>query len=129
MPLVYKICPETLWREAERDGEFRGAAIDVQDGFIHLSTAEQLAGTAEKHFRGQSGLVLISVDEEALGEALRYEPSRGGALFPHLYGPLPLDAVRRVEPLALGAAGAVVLPGPAAVSAGPAAVSAGPRSA
>ena len=110
VPLIYKICPEELWRRAEASGEFAGAAVDLEDGFIHFSTAEQLAGTAEKHFRGQSGLLLISVDEAALGEKLRYEPSRGGALFPHLYGPMPLRAVRQVQKLELGADGNLRLP-------------------
>lgn len=119
MPLIYKICPETLWREAERIGEFRGAPVDLQDGFIHFSTAEQLRETAHKHFHGQSGLLLIAVDEAALGPALRYEPSRGGALFPHLYGPMTLAPVRRVEPLALGPEGEVRLPDLTTVSDGP----------
>lgn len=110
MRLIYKICPEELWRAAERVGEFAGAPVDVQDGFIHFSTAGQLAGTAEKHFRGQSGLLLISVDETALGPGLRYEPSRGGDLFPHLYGAMPLRAVRKVEKLRLGEDGHVILP-------------------
>jgi len=107
MPLIYKICPETLWREAERAGAFLGAPVDAADGFIHFSTAAQAAETAAKHFAGQAGLVLVAVDEAALGEALRYEVSRGGALFPHLYGPLPLEAVRWVRPLPLGPDGHV----------------------
>ncbi len=110
MPLIYKICPEALWREAEAAGRFEGAPVDLADGFIHFSTAAQLEGTADKHFRGQAGLLLISVEEAALGEGLRYEPSRGGDLFPHLYGPLPLQAVRAVRPLELGPDGRVVIP-------------------
>jgi uncharacterized protein (DUF952 family) len=110
MPLIYKICPETLWREAERAGVFRGAPVDLADGFIHFSTAAQAVETAAKHFAGQAGLVLVAVDEAALGEALRYEVSRGGALFPHLYGPLPIDAVRWVRPLPLGPDGRHVFP-------------------
>ena len=101
MPLVYKICPEPLWREAERAGVFCGAPVDVQDGYIHFSTAAQARETAAKHFAGRRDLLLIVVEAEALGPALRYERSRGGDLFPHLYGPLPLSAVRRVEPLPL----------------------------
>jgi uncharacterized protein (DUF952 family) len=112
MPLIYKICPEDLWREAERAGVFAGAPVDVADGFIHFSTAGQAAETAAKHFSGQSGLFLVAVDEAALGEALRYEVSRGGALFPHLYGPLPLSAVRWVRPLPLGPDGRHVFPEP-----------------
>ena len=110
MRLIYKICPEELWRRAERDGEFAGAPVDAKDGFIHFSTAQQLTGTAEKHFAGQRDLLLISVDEAALGDLLRYEPSRGGDLFPHLYGPMPLQAVRKVQTLDLGSDGQVILP-------------------
>ena len=110
MPLIYKICPQGLWRKAEADGEFTGAPVDAADGFIHFSTAEQLADTASKHFAGQSGLLLLSVDEAMLGDGLRYEPSRGGDLFPHLYGPMPLAAVRHVQGLELGSDGHVVLP-------------------
>src|SRR6266700_2543927 len=89
MTVVYKICPRTLWREAERDGVFRGAPVDCADGYIHFSTAEQVEETAAKHFAGERDLVLVAVDTAALGAALRWEPSRGGALFPHLYGELP----------------------------------------
>jgi uncharacterized protein (DUF952 family) len=99
---VYKICPAALWRDAERDGVFRGAAVDLQDGFIHFSSADQAAETAAKHFAGQDGLLLLHVDTAGLGERLKWEPSRGGALFPHLYGALELTAVTRVEPLPLG---------------------------
>ena len=99
MPLIYKICPETLWRDAEVAGRFAGAAIDLTDGYIHFSTGAQLRETAAKHFAGQQGLLLIAVDDATLGEALRYEPSRGGALFPHLYAALDPKAVRWVAPL------------------------------
>jgi uncharacterized protein (DUF952 family) len=105
--LVYKICPETLWREAEGAGRFVGAPVDLADGFIHFSTAAQVRETAAKHFSGQDGLLLVAVDRAALGPALKDEPSRGGALFPHLYGPLPLEAVRWVRPLPLGPDGHV----------------------
>jgi len=105
MPLVYKICPRELWQEAERAGAFCGAPVDRADGFIHFSTAEQVAETAAKHFAGAADLVLVAVAADALGPALRFEPSRGGALFPHLYGDLPLDAVHWVKPLPLGADG------------------------
>jgi uncharacterized protein (DUF952 family) len=107
MTLIYKICPHALWQEAERDGVFRGAPVDRADGYIHFSTAGQVQETAAKHFAGQSDLVLVEVEAEALGPALKWEPSRGGALFPHLYGVLPLDAVRRVEELPLGRDGHV----------------------
>jgi len=99
---IYKIVPATLWREAENAGRFTGSAADRRDGFIHFSTAAQLAETAAKHFAGQSDLLLVGVDAAGVGNALRWEPSRGGALFPHLYGALDLAAVIRVEPLPLG---------------------------
>lgn len=99
MALVYKICPRPLWEEACVQGILRGAPVDIADGFIHFSTAAQVRETAAKHFRGQSDLVLLAIDEAALGEALVYEPSRGGALFPHLYAPLPVAAVVRADPL------------------------------
>ena len=99
---IYKISPRALWRDAEAAGIFAGAPVDHTDGFIHFSTAAQLAETAAKHFAGQSDLLLVGADAARLGEALRWEPSRGGALFPHLYGALELAAVTRVEPLPLG---------------------------
>ena len=99
---IYKISTASLWREAERAGAFTGAPVDLADGFIHFSTATQVADTAARHFAGQNDLVLVAVDADALGTALRHEPSRGGALFPHLYGKLPLTAVRWVKPLPLG---------------------------
>ena len=110
MPLIYKICPEALWREAARAGIFAGAPIDVQDGYIHFSTAMQARETAAKHFAGQRDLLLIAVESAALGDALRYEPSRGGDLFPHLYVALPLSAVRWVKPLPLGPGGRHAFP-------------------
>lgn len=108
--LVYKICPAGLWREAEATGVFKGAAVDLTDGFIHFSTAGQVAETARKHFSGQRDLLLVAVATAALGNALRFEPSRGGALFPHLYGPLPLTAVRGVLPLDTAPDGSVRIP-------------------
>jgi len=99
MPVIYKICPATLWREAERSGVFRGSAADMRDGFIHFSTAAQVAETASKHFAKTSGLMLVSVDGDALGPALKWEHSRGNDLFPHLYAALPLSAVRWARPL------------------------------
>jgi uncharacterized protein (DUF952 family) len=107
---IYKICDSVLWREAERAGVFAGAPVDHADGFIHFSTAAQVAETAARHFAGRGDLLLVAVDAAALGPALRYEPSRGGALFPHLYGALPLSAVRWVRPLPLGAGGKHVFP-------------------
>jgi uncharacterized protein (DUF952 family) len=99
---IYKICENALWREAERAGLFRGAPVDARDGFIHFSTAAQVRETAARHFAGAADLMLIAVEASALGGALRWEVSRGGDLFPHLYGPLPLAAVRWAKPLPLG---------------------------
>ncbi|WP_349368560.1 DUF952 domain-containing protein [Salinarimonas sp.] len=99
MTLVYKIAPRPLWEAARAAGVFEGAPVDLADGFIHFSTAEQARETAEKHFAGQDDLLLVAVDAAALGEALKWEPSRGGALFPHLYGPLPLSAALWAKPL------------------------------
>jgi uncharacterized protein (DUF952 family) len=93
---IYKICSASAWREAERQGVYRGSADDIRDGFIHFSTASQVAETARKHFFGQTGLFLIEVDADALGDALRWEPSRNEELFPHLYGELDLGAVTKV---------------------------------
>ena len=107
---IYKICPQWLWQAAETAGEFRGSADDTRDGFIHFSTADPLAETAAKHFAEQPDLILVAVDAARLGPQLQWEPSRGGALFPHLYAPLPLDAVRWVRPLADEADGRRPLP-------------------
>jgi uncharacterized protein (DUF952 family) len=93
---IYKICPASAWREAERQGVYRGSADDARDGFIHFSTASQVAETAKKHFFGQTGLFLIAVDADVLGQALRWERSRNNELFPHLYGELDLGAVTGV---------------------------------
>lgn len=100
MTTIYKICERGLLHAAEAEGAFRGSADDARDGFIHFSTAGQLAETANKHFAGQTDLILVAVDAGRLGPQLKWEPSRGGALFPHLYAPLSLDAVRWVRPLA-----------------------------
>src|SRR5690349_14639210 len=110
MTIVYKICTAPEWHQAERAGAYRGSAVDRKDGFIHFSTAEQAAETAAKWFAGQHDLVLVAVDGAALGAQLRWEPSRGGVLFPHLYGELPLQAVLRVDPLPLDAAGRHMFP-------------------
>jgi uncharacterized protein (DUF952 family) len=98
---IYKICSASAWREAERDGVYRGSADDARDGFIHFSTASQLAETARKHFVGQAGLVLVGVDADTLGDRLRWERSRNDELFPHLYGELDLGAVTEVRDLRL----------------------------
>jgi uncharacterized protein (DUF952 family) len=110
VPLIYKICPEPLWREAEEAQRFAGAPVDLADGFIHFSTGAQVRETAAKHFAGQRDLLLIAVDDTKLGPALRYEPSRGGALFPHLYAPLDPKAVRWVAPLPLSQDGSHLFP-------------------
>jgi uncharacterized protein (DUF952 family) len=107
---IYKICPKKLWETAEKTGHFAGAPIDERDGFIHFSTSAQVAETAAKHFAGADDLVLVAADAGALGDALKWEPSRGGALFPHLYGTLPLPAVRWVAPLPLGVDGIHAFP-------------------
>jgi uncharacterized protein (DUF952 family) len=108
--IIYKICPKDLWQRAEAKGRFDGAPVDHADGFIHFSTATQAAETAAKHFAGQDGLLLVAVDAGKLGEALKWEVSRGGALFPHLYAPLDLAAVLWAEPMPLGADGRHRLP-------------------
>jgi len=110
MSLIYKIAPAALWHEVQAQGAFGGAPVDLADGYIHFSTADQLRETANKHFAGQDDLLLVAVDPAKLGAALRYEPSRGGALFPHLYAPLSLAAVLWVKPLPRAADGAFVFP-------------------
>ena len=96
MRTIYKISPASAWREAERQGVYKGSADDLRDGYIHFSTASQVAETARKHYFGQTGLFLIAVDADALGESLRWEPSRNDELFPHLYGELDLGAVTAI---------------------------------
>ena len=108
--LIYKIVPNALWREAKEAGVFKGAAIDLTDGYIHFSTAAQTKETAQKHFAGQDDLLLLAVDGGALGDKLVFETSRGGALFPHLYADLPLSAVLWQTPLTLDDDGAHQFP-------------------
>lgn len=110
MTTIYKICPAALWHEARSRGVFAGAPVDRADGYIHFSTAAQVRETAAKHFARQDDLMLLWVDAQALGDALKWEPSRGGALFPHLYGALDIRHVARAEKLPLGADGAHVFP-------------------
>lgn len=100
--LIYHICKKPEWAKAEAAGRYDGSSQDRDDGFIHFSAAEQVVASAAKHRAGQSDLVLIAVEAGTLGAALRWEASRGGALFPHLYGPLPLASVRWVRDLPLG---------------------------
>ncbi|KPF94448.1 hypothetical protein IP86_22045 [Rhodopseudomonas sp. AAP120] len=110
MRTIYKICDAPAWREAEQAGVYRGSVDDSRDGFIHFSTAEQLAGTLAKHYAGKTDLKLIAVEADALGPALRWEPSRGGALFPHLYGELALSAVTSVQEITSRADGGHDIP-------------------
>lgn len=92
-PIAFKIVDAAEWAGAEAAGAYAGSAVDRADGYIHLSTEPQLAGTVTKHYAGRSGLLLLTVDLARLGETVVWEPSRGGGLFPHLYGPLPVAAV------------------------------------
>jgi uncharacterized protein (DUF952 family) len=110
MTLIYKICTQEEWRDAEHLGQFIGSAVDKADGFIHFSTAEQTEETARKHFAGQTDLILVTVDSEKLSDQLTWEESRGGALFPHLYEPLDVGAVEGAHPLPLGEGGAHIFP-------------------
>ena len=108
MSRIYKILPRADWTAAHEAGRFEGSAVDRQDGFIHFSTAAQAQETARRHFAGQAGLVVLEVEADDLGEALRWEPSRGGELFPHLYGPLEARHVRYVTSAPLGEDGVPV---------------------
>src|SRR5690606_37517450 len=110
MKIIYKICPRELWREAQTLGRFHGAPVDVQDGYLHFSTSAQVVETAARHFAGQKDLVLVAVDGERLEDGLVYEASRGGDLFPHLYGILPLSAVIWTRDLPLGPDGTHLFP-------------------
>jgi uncharacterized protein (DUF952 family) len=100
-PRIYKIASRDAWDKALRDGQFTGSSDDLRDGYIHLSTSTQVAGTLSKHFAGQRDLVLVEVDADALGALIKWEPSRDGALFPHLYAPLDMRAVISQKPLEL----------------------------
>lgn len=108
--LIYHMCRAEEWQAAQASGFYPGSSQDVADGFIHFSTAEQVVESAAKHRAGQAGLLLLAVEAAALGDALKWEPSRGGQLFPHLYGPLPTGAVRSARELPLGADGLHLFP-------------------
>jgi len=108
--LLYKILADAAYDAAKTEGRFMGTADDLRDGFIHLSAARQVEGTLAKHFAGQEDLLLLAVDPEKLGPALKWEESRGGDLFPHLYAPLPLDAILSAEPLRLDDDNTHILP-------------------
>ena len=103
--LIYKIIPESLWQDALERGVFEGAPVDRADGFIHFSTGAQVVETARRHFHDQSQLLLLTLDDQSLGDKLIYEPSRGGDLFPHLYDQLQVSAVKRIDALPLKADG------------------------
>ena len=111
--VIYKLVDAEDWRIATVDGTYPGSAVDLHDGYIHMSTADQLDETARRHFSGLSSLLKVTIDTAALAalpaEALRWEPSRGGALFPHLYTPLPVSAVRAVEACHVDAGGRLVV--------------------
>lgn len=108
--VAYKVLTPAEWAAWQVGRIFRGSASDIADGFIHLSLADQLPGTLDRHYAGQEGLVLVAVDLATLGDALRWEAARGGALFPHLYGALTLEAVLATRPVERIAGGGVVLP-------------------
>ena len=108
--MTYKICTENEWCQALEKGRFLGSPDDLRDGFVHLSTAVQVARTAAKFFAGRSDLVLLAINPESLGDSLRWETSPSGSVYPHLYAPLPLDAVATATPLALGPDGRHILP-------------------
>jgi len=111
--VIYKLVDAEDWQVATVDGTYPGSAVDVRDGYIHMSTADQLDETARRHFPGLPDLLKVTIDTAALAalpdEALRWEPSRGGALFPHLYAPLPLSAVQSVEACHVDAEGQLVM--------------------
>lgn len=110
MPAIYHLARVSGWRAAARSGVYHGTPEDRADGFLHFSTAEQVAESAARHRRGETDIVLLAVAAETLGDALRWEPSRNGDLFPHLYGALPLASVLWSQPLPLGDDGRHVFP-------------------
>lgn len=105
MTVIYHLARESGWRDAEAGGRYEGTAEDRADGFLHFSTGSQIAESAARHRKGETDIVLVAVEAESLGDALRWEPARGGELFPHLYGSLPLESVLWSRPLPLGADG------------------------
>jgi uncharacterized protein (DUF952 family) len=108
--MIFHMCPAEAWAAALAAGRYIGTEDDRRDGFLHFSTAGQIAESARRHRAGQAGLVLVAVDPARLGDRLRWEPSRGGALFPHLYGPLYPAEAASVEPLPLGPDGDHIFP-------------------
>lgn len=107
---IFKICPRSAWDDACRDGRYAGSGDDKRDGFIHFSARHQVAATAAKYFRGQQDLVLVAIDAQRLGDNLKWEPSRGGDLFPHLYGDLDPASARAVLHLELDVDGNPIIP-------------------
>jgi uncharacterized protein (DUF952 family) len=107
---VYKVVTRAAWEEACRRGAFSGSADDKRDGYIHLSSLHQLQGTFARHFKGQTDLVLVALESSELGDSLKWEPSRNGELFPHLYAPLPTRTARAVHTLHNDADGVPLLP-------------------
>lgn len=110
MTIIYKITSKNTWEEASEAGEFLGSTDDIKDGYIHFSTKEQLEGTLSKHYKGQDNLLLLAFNDSDLGKNLKWEPSRGGALFPHLYAPLPTTHVLWEKPLELQSNGSHIIP-------------------
>ncbi len=108
--IAYKIMSATELEQMRREGVFHGSAVDVADGYIHLSCASQLAATLDRHFSGAEGLMLVAVDLARLGDTVHWEPARGGELFPHIYGVLPAEAVMAVAAVERAADGSVTLP-------------------
>ena len=110
MSRVYKILTHRAWEEAETSGAYIGSPLDLKDGFIHLSTAAQAGETARLHFRGQSDLIIVGFDADAFGDVLKWEPSRGGQLFPHLFEALPVKAAVSIDTLPLDAEQVPIVP-------------------
>lgn len=108
--MIYHMCPAEAWEAAVAAGRYDGTADDRRDGFLHFSTAAQIVESARRHRAGQAGLVLVAVDAARLGDRVKWEPARGGDLFPHLYGPLYPAEAARIDPLPLGLDGRHVFP-------------------
>ena len=108
--LIFKICDRAEWNDAIASGAHHGSAKDKEDGFLHFSTQQQLPGTLQRYYAGADDLLLVAVDTDVLGDALRFETSRDGVLFPHLYGDLPLAAVIWAKPIGRSTKGEFLLP-------------------
>ena len=110
LSVVFKICSDHEWQAAQAAGVYTGSPDDLRDGFMHFSAAHQVPATLERYFAGRADLVLLAVPVSKLGAALKFEPSRGGDLFPHLYGPLPADVIAWQAPLLMSPDGTHKLP-------------------